>query len=255
MNIFLKYITHIPILIILLVSTSFIMTSSHESFAKKKQASSINKKKKKKKRKRKRKQKRKRASQVSPYQHSVNVGTLGLLLGSYSSNYEMLYKGTHGLVAELNYLNIESLISSTQVLNDLAQQYLGVSTLLGHYNLGTSIGYRWHWSQKQQSGFLGVNVAYEYGVSDMEIVQEKVQISHNYLEATLNVGKRWMWDFGLNITLRLGAGVGTYFFTVNQSDDANNNQQALKELENTLTETFLSLPIALDGELSIGYCF
>ncbi|HUH04452.1 MAG TPA: hypothetical protein VML75_20795, partial [Kofleriaceae bacterium] len=66
---------------------------------------------------------------------------------------------------------------------------------------------------------------------------------------TGNIGKRWAWDSGLNVTLRVGAGYGNYGISTDSEDpDA---QEAVALVDDLLT----LIPIALDGELSVGYAF
>ena len=74
-------------------------------------------------------------------------------------------------------------------------------------------------------------------------------ISVQEASATLNVGKRWQLDMGLNITFRLGGGYAKRWFSTTSMDpDA---QQAVETVEDIMA----FLPIAFDGELSLGYSF
>lgn len=166
--------------------------------------------------------------------NSVNLNPLGVVFGSYSLNYERLFGGTHGLL-------VEGLFSSSS--NDTS------STVA----YGGLVGYRWHWSGRQNSWFLGANVGYETGSGDGTVttngVEEKFDLSVSRLSATANIGKRWAWDFGLNITFRVGAGYGSY--DVSTESDNPDVQDAVK----TVDELLNFLPIAFDGELSLGWNF
>lgn len=166
--------------------------------------------------------------------NSVNVSPLGLLIGSYSVNYEKLFGGSHGLLVEGYFANSSGDDASA-------------------FSLGLSVGYRWHWSGKQNSGFLGVNAGYGLGGAEATIntgaVEKTFSLDTTALALTANVGKRWAWDSGLNITLRIGAGYGNYGVS---TDDPDPDAQDAVEAVDTLLSF---LPVAIDGELSIGYTF
>jgi len=69
------------------------------------------------------------------------------------------------------------------------------------------------------------------------------------LGLTGNIGKRWQFDSGLNVTLRLGLGYGVHRVSTDSTDpDAQKAVDAVNELL-----TFL--PFAAEGELSVGYSF
>jgi hypothetical protein len=118
---------------------------------------------------------------------------------------------------------------------------------------GGGVGYRWHWSGQQQSGFLGILAGYSAG-SGSSTVSNGGAVSN--IDLTIkapwvvgNVGKRWQWDNGINITFRLGAGWAKYTVTTTSMDPQ--AQDAVQALQKLLT----LIPIALDGELSLGYTF
>ena len=166
--------------------------------------------------------------------NSINVSPLGLVVGSYAANYERLMPGGHGIILEGGY--------SRSTADDS-------SAASG----GAAVGYRWHWRGKQNSGFAGVTLAYYAGTGEGTVttgdMSETFDVDTRSLTLTANLGKRWAWDNGLNVTLRLGAGYGNYSVSTDSTDpDA---QDAVELVDDLLT----LIPIAIDGELSIGYTF
>ena len=167
--------------------------------------------------------------------NSINVSPLGLLAGSYSANYERLFSGHHGLLLEGQYIRAS---------DDDASSTHG----------GGGIGYRWHWRGRQNSGFLGATLAYTKGSGEGTVSitgsdDKTFDVDVSVLQLTGNIGKRWAWDSGLNITLRFGLGIGDYNVTTDSMDpDA---EAAVKLVDDILT----LFPVAFDGELSIGYTF
>jgi len=163
--------------------------------------------------------------------NSINGSPLGVVVGNYSLNYERLLAGAHGLMVEGNF-------SMSKDGGSKSMLY------------GGGVGYRWHWSSRQSSGFLGLLAGYSVGTGEASVNDMKLfdlKISAPWVVA--NIGKRWAWDNGLNITFRIGGGYAKYNVSSDSSDpDA---QQAVDLLQDLLN----FLPIALDGELSVGYNF
>lgn len=171
---------------------------------------------------------------VAPGENSVNMSPLGVLTGSYGVNYERLFGGAHGLLVEGTLSRAEDDTSSS-------------------LSYGGLVGYRWHWSGQQSSGFLGLNAGYARGSGDSKVTVDGEEKSFDVDVTTLsvvpNIGKRWAWDFGLNITFRAGVGWGSYDVSTQSKDpDA---QDAVKLVDDLLT----LIPVALDGELSVGWVF
>jgi hypothetical protein len=95
---------------------------------------------------------------------------------------------------------------------------------------GGAVGYRWHWRGRQNSGFLGANVGFYGGtgratIDDGSGTPESFDMTVQSLQVVMNVGKRWHTD-----------------------PDA---QEAVEMVQDILD----FIPIALDGELSLGYSF
>lgn len=164
---------------------------------------------------------------------SVNISPLG----GYTLNYEHLFRAKHGLLIEGNYLDYTG--------DDYAETSGAIL-----------LGYRWHWSAEQNSGFLGVNASFEQGNEIIKSTKDggmvvTTNIDVRSITLTGNVGRRWAWNNGLNLTFRVGAGLGYHDVNVDyESDDP------FEKLGTELIVTWVrSLPFAVDGELSLGYAF
>jgi hypothetical protein len=167
-------------------------------------------------------------------QNSVNVSPLGLIIGSYAANYERLLPGGHGFIVEGAYSRSSDSESSAT-------------------SGGVGLGYRYHWRGRQNSGFVGATLGYYVGNGDATVttnnMSETFDVDTKVLTMTANIGKRWAWDSGLNVTLRFGAGYGNYSVSTDSTDP---DAQDAVELVDDLLQL---IPVALDGELSIGYTF
>ena len=163
--------------------------------------------------------------------NSINVSPLGIIgTGYYAANYERLLPGGHGVLGELGYGRSSDETTSSTSFAALA-------------------GYRWHWRGRQNSGFLGVSLGYAGGTAEWKDPDSDIDLTLSQLSVTANIGKRWAWDSGLNITIRIGGGYGKWNASTTSADpDA---QEAVEDLEDALE----FIPIALDGELSVGYTF
>jgi hypothetical protein len=177
-----------------------------------------------------------------PRENSINGSPLGVFFGNYSLNYERLVNGTHGFMIEGNF----SHSSGTSTVN-------GDSTSSKSQEYGGGVGYRWHWRGQQDSGFLGLMAGYSVGTGSSTVtsggVADTIDLKIKAPWVVANIGKRWQWDNGLNITFRIGAGWAKY--TVSTTSQDPSAQDAVKGLQDLLT----LIPIALDGELSLGYTF
>lgn len=160
--------------------------------------------------------------------NSVNFSPIGFLFGAYSLNYERLVDGQHGLIVEGSF-------SSSSSGNTSSTSY------------GGNFGYRWHWSKTQDSGFLGAMLGFASGSGEVKEIDRTVDLTISAPSVTMNIGRRWAWEGGFNITLRFG--VGRAFYSV--SSNVEGSEEAVKSLEDLLN----ALPVTLDGELSIGWIF
>lgn len=171
---------------------------------------------------------------AAPRVHSINLSPLGLVAGSLALNYEYLHQGRHGLIVEA------ALARSS---NDDAEQLQG----------GVGVGYRWHWSGQQDSGFLGVMAHQSMGTGEVTVSSGNQEMSYPMqIRSTMvtgNVGKRWMLGDAVNITARFGLGWGHHRAT------AEDDTAAARDAEETMNALLTLLPIGIDGELSVGYAF
>jgi hypothetical protein len=166
---------------------------------------------------------------------SINVSPLGLLFGTVAVTYEHLWNDQHGLILEGE---------GSRSANDTGSAMEGA----------VGVGYRWHWSKAQSSGFLGIMAERSLLGSGTVTVDDngqamtyKAKVSSTSL--TLNIGKRWMLSDSLNLTLRFGVGRGWY------SAQVTSDGPHAMEAEQTATARLSVIPVALDGELSLGYTF
>lgn len=165
---------------------------------------------------------------------SVNLDPSGVIQGYYGGNVEWLH-GSHGLIAEASYFN----------KGDGDTSVSGASA---------TVGYRWHWRGRQNSGFLGVNASFGVGTASTSTTNDAGDkmmwdLSVRTISVTGNIGKRWQLANGLNITARIGAGWASRTASTSSDDpDA-------KEAADTVTDLLAFLPIAFDSELSLGYSF
>lgn len=161
--------------------------------------------------------------------NSINISPLGALVGNYALTYERLFGGSHGLVVEG---------IGTRSAGDEGSSL----------QFGAGVGYRWHWSGKQNSGFLGVMLAQGFGTGEVTINQMSHDMSVRSTTVTANVGKRWMIG-PANVTFRIGLGYGHHVAT------AKDESQEAQEAEELMNDILAFLPIGVDGELSVGYTF
>jgi len=170
--------------------------------------------------------------------NSINLNPLSLLGGYYGVSYEHLFDRTHGLL-------IEPFL------------YRKASGDTKSSSFGGYAGYRWHWSKSQNSGFLGVNAGAAFGTGSASITTsvngvsttKSFDVNTRVIEVTGNVGRRFAWDNGFNLTLRIGAGYANRKVSTDSKDaDA---QRVVKLVDDLIK----FLPIALDGEVSIGFIF
>ena len=162
--------------------------------------------------------------------NSVNFSPIGFMFGSYALNYERLIDESHGFLGELSYSSSSKEGSSST-------------------SSGLRLGYRWHWSKSQNSGFLGAMLAYDMGTTEQTLNGTKYDLTLSAPSVTVNIGRRWAWTSGFNVTLRFG--VGRAFRTLSTSDKSDEAQEAIAEANEILD----ALPVTLDGELSIGWIF
>jgi len=162
--------------------------------------------------------------------NSVNINPIGALLGAYSLNYNRILSGGHSVLGEATFSTSSDDISSFT-------------------NGGLEAGYRWYWGGDFDSGFVGANIGYGVGSGEFKTSTDKIDLSISEFRTTVNIGRRWAWDGGFNLTFRIGAGKAVY------SVDTDSNDPDAKKAVQALEDLLEFLPIAFDGELSAGFCF
>lgn len=166
--------------------------------------------------------------------NSINVSPLGLVAGNVALTYEHLFGGTHGLI-------VEGVWSRSSDDNGDSMQF------------GGSVGYRWHWRGRQNSGFLGATFTQTVGSGSVTENLNGAEMTHDMsVRSTMitgNIGKRWMLTDAINITARLGLGWGSHVAT------AKEDTQEAKDAEELMNDILAFLPIGFEGELSLGYAF
>jgi hypothetical protein len=173
------------------------------------------------------------ASPPAERTRSINADAANVALGNYGGNFEWLHGG-HGLLVEASYFHHGN--GSTSVDGG-----------------GAALGYRWHWRGRQNSGFLGVSASLGVGGATATDATHTPAVTYDLSVRTLavvaNLGKRWQFANGFNITARVGGGWARRTVATAATDpDA---VQAAKDVEDLMS----LLPFALDGELSAGYSF
>lgn len=166
--------------------------------------------------------------------NSINISPLGLVAGNIALTYEHLFGGTHGVI-------VEGVMSRASGDDGDSLQF------------GGSVGYRWHWRGRQNSGFLGVTFTQMVGSGSVTETVNGAEMTHDMsVRSTMltgNIGKRWMLTDAVNITARLGLGWGHHVAT------AKEDTQEAKDAEKLMNDLLAFLPIGFEGELSLGYAF
>jgi hypothetical protein len=160
------------------------------------------------------------------YHHAFQTNPMGLFSLTISGNYEILINQTHGLLIEgaIGFLPASRAKSG-------------------------GLGYRWHWRKKMESGFLGLFIRYGTfsgkGEDKNSSPPKEFGFSGSIFAVGPNVGKRWIWDSGLSVVVRIGYGYSD--FHMEWTGD---------EFEGMdFTEKFMKYTAGLDGELTLGYAF
>ena len=168
--------------------------------------------------------------------NAVNFGFIGLLSGSYYLNYSRSLDGYHGLIGEVVYVAREGTIDEEAEEQEQFQEN----------GFGFLLGYRYAWEGGQDSPFTGVS--FDYYQSE-ETRDGNPHAKYNSWSLTANIGRRWAWESGFNITLRFGLGYASREY-ISESDQT--SDQLIAGLADAILE---SVPVGFDGELSVGYSF
>lgn len=161
---------------------------------------------------------------------SINVSPLGVMFGNYAVTFEHLFNGSHGLI-------LEGVASRASDGDSDSMQF------------GGSVGYRWHWRGRQNSGFLGATFTQSVGSGSVTVDDMKHSLTVRSTMVTANIGKRWMVTDAVNVTLRFGLGWGHHVAKVKSQ------AEGAQEAEELMNDLLSLLPIGAEGELSVGYTF
>ena len=157
----------------------------------------------------------------------------GIIFGIYSMNYEHLFSNPHGLVVRFDYEAIPKSYTDASIESS---------------GVGFTLNYRYHLSKQMKSVFIGLYSRYKiYSGNGM---QESTEFDFTFSELTfgLNVGKRWVWNSGFNLTFSLGYGIANEIMESDPTSDAIKSTLETFKGEYDFFGPFL-------GELSIGYAF
>jgi len=165
---------------------------------------------------------------------AINSCPGGVAFGIYSINYEQLFGNNHGLVCRFDY-------------EDVPKNY--TEAKLKAKGGALILNYRYHLSGEMESGYIGIYSRYR--VYSGTGTLESTNFDFTIPEVTLgvNIGKRWVWDNGINLNLAFGYG---FFLLKDQKTSP------LIESTNSILDKFEDSYDFIDpflGEFSIGYAF
>lgn len=175
----------------------------------------------------------KSASDISEFKNAINTCPGSVFFGIYSLNYEYLFHPNHGLVGRFDYEAIPKSYTEAGIESN------GVAFILN---------YRWHISGELKSAFLGAYVRHRIYSGTGTI--ESTEFDFTLPETTigLNVGKRWVWKSGFNLTLAFGYGFSF------ENRDANPTNGTIEASLDQFEKAYDFIDPFL-GEFSIGYAF
>lgn len=186
--------------------------------------------------------------------NAIAVQPLGPIFNSYFMSYERQIEGRHSMVFEGGYVgpykfNINTWSSGS-----------GSSGAAWNIERGYTLAlhYRFHFTPRLSSWFIGVFG--KYGSQGGTILsthdrsqmlpsdppQPRIGFTATYKIIGFNIGRRWIWDSGITLAVRLGAGVN---FT-----DYNYSIPEYTAEKKTFRDIF-SFLTSVDAEFSAGYAF
>jgi hypothetical protein len=164
---------------------------------------------------------------------AINSCPGGIAFGIYSFNYEYLFDNYNGVVARFDY-------------ESQADSYKSGS--IDATGMAFIINYRRHLSGELESLFIGSYLRYRVYSGDGNTGDTRFDFTMPEYTLGINVGKRWVWNNGFNITFALGYGISTS--EVNSSV----NSAAVKNTIDALKDEYAFLSPFM-GEFSLGYAF
>lgn len=186
---------------------------------------------------------------------AISVQPLLPIFSSYFANIEYLFANQHSLLFEAGYIGSYKMNVSTWSSSRDAKKATWRTTQ-GHT---LTLQYRYHFSEGLDSGFIGPFL--KYGVLSGNILstdtdpnlislnfssQPEIGFTAIYGVIGVNIGRRWVWDSGVTMAVRIGAGANfpKYKYSVS-------GYEAEKSV---FTDTF-AVFLSFDAEFSIGYAF
>jgi Protein of unknown function (DUF3575) len=186
--------------------------------------------------------------------NAISIQPLGAIWNSYFMSYERQIAGRHSMVFEGGYVGPYKF--------NLAVWGSGSSRSRSAWNIERgytlALHYRFHFTPRLSSWFIGVFAKYgsqggtilsTYNSGDMlpsNPPHPRIGFTATYKILGFNIGRRWIWDSGLTLAVRLGAGIN---FT-----DYNYSLPEYTAEKTTFRDIF-SVLTSLDTEFSAGYAF
>jgi len=172
-------------------------------------------------------------SKRSTFKQALNVCPIAPIFGVYALNYEYLITPRDGFLARIEYEDVPKTYTDAEIESN---------------GIAYSINYRRHLSSLMNSFFVGAFVRYRNYKGDGEIEGTKFDFTLPSLTGGLNVGKRWAWNSGFNITVSFGYGIMKDYRKATPSTQA--VEQSIDQL---VKEYDFMTPIY--PEVSAGYAF
>jgi hypothetical protein len=169
--------------------------------------------------------------------HALGVSVMGVFgftrtnLGPFTLSYEWIVDDHWGIFVEGHFLHFHG-----------HPVHINVT--------GGAAGVRYHFFGLRHSPFVGIAGGYHHGFGRIDHVGgQALPVTASQPFVVAHAGYRWVWPFGLNVTVRIGAGYGPY--EVHGSDGTPEADAAVLAAREAIGFT----PVAIDSELSVGYSF
>lgn len=186
---------------------------------------------------------------------AISVQPLFPIFSSYFANIEYLFASRHSFFFEAGYIG--SYKMSVGIWNSSSDaRKASWRTVRGHT---LTLQYRYHFSDGLDSGFIGPFVKYGFlsgnilsADTDPNLIsinltsQPEIGFAATYGTIGVNIGRRWVWDSGVTMAVRIGSGMSFPVYKY-----ALSGYESEKKI---FTEAFF-LFLTVDAEFSIGYAF
>lgn len=167
------------------------------------------------------------------FKQAVNFCPIALAFGIYSMNYERLFANRHGVMIRADYEDIPDRMSPSGI----------------NVNAKAAIlNYRYHLCGGMNSLFVGAFGRYRVFDGDAVANEQAFDFSISEVTVGANLGRRFVFNSGFNITLNAGYG---YF--MDQQTSTNSSAEAASRIEDF--KDSYDLYGGFFGEVSIGYAF